>query len=274
MNKSVCVAAVVLLAGRAYGDIFPTLPHANNNVIPFGNNQQCTHHQVVASSLFSSATNGARARIDRIAFAPAVNGSYSADVIIRMGYTTRTPGAAAGSGGLDVPIIGSPGQPNAAGPMLEFYSNPSYVATFGGVANTNFQMVFDGTPFVYDPAQGNLLVEIVTNTAPSPNIDLSVSRAAGSAESSRSYAGNRFTGASPVTALRIDFTFVALTGGCYANCDESTVSPVLNVGDFTCFLQRFAAGESYANCDESTVAPVLNVGDFTCFLQRFAAGCP
>jgi hypothetical protein len=61
---------------------------------------------------------------------------------------------------------------------------------------------------------------------------------------------------------------------CYANCDSSTTPPLLNVGDFTCFLQRFAAGESYANCDASTAAPVLNVGDFTCFLQRFAAGCP
>jgi hypothetical protein len=49
---------------------------------------------------------------------------------------------------------------------------------------------------------------------------------------------------------------------------------VLNVADFTCFLQRFAAGESYANCDQSTAPPVLNVADFTCFLQRFAAGCP
>jgi hypothetical protein len=68
-----------------------------------------------------------------------------------------------------------------------------------------------------------------------------------------------------------------LTGGgttCYANCDESTAAPTLNVADFTCFLQRFAAGEGYANCDESTVAPVLNVADFTCFLQRFAQGCP
>jgi hypothetical protein len=61
---------------------------------------------------------------------------------------------------------------------------------------------------------------------------------------------------------------------CYANCDGSTASPVLNVADFTCFLQRFAAGDSYANCDNSTAAPVLNVADFTCFLQRFAAGCP
>jgi hypothetical protein len=61
---------------------------------------------------------------------------------------------------------------------------------------------------------------------------------------------------------------------CYANCDGSTVAPVLNVQDFTCFLQRYAAGESYANCDQSTVQPVLNVQDFTCFLQRYAAGCP
>jgi probable HAF family extracellular repeat protein len=61
---------------------------------------------------------------------------------------------------------------------------------------------------------------------------------------------------------------------CYANCDSSTTAPLLNVGDFTCFLQRFAAGDSYANCDGSTTAPALNVGDFTCFLQRFGAACP
>jgi hypothetical protein len=30
----------------------------------------------------------------------------------------------------------------------------------------------------------------------------------------------------------------------------------------------------YANCDASTIAPVLNVNDFVCFLNRFAAGCP
>ena len=61
---------------------------------------------------------------------------------------------------------------------------------------------------------------------------------------------------------------------CYANCDESTQNPILNVADFTCFLQRFAAGDSYANCDNSTQEPILNVADFTCFLQSFAAGCP
>jgi hypothetical protein len=63
------------------------------------------------------------------------------------------------------------------------------------------------------------------------------------------------------------------TPPCYANCDQSTVSPILNVLDFNCFLNRFSAGDGYANCDQSTVAPVLNVLDFNCFLNRFSAGC-
>jgi choice-of-anchor B domain-containing protein len=61
---------------------------------------------------------------------------------------------------------------------------------------------------------------------------------------------------------------------CYANCDGSTAAPILNVLDFSCFLNRFAAGDSFANCDGSTAAPVLNVLDFSCFLNKFAAGCP
>jgi hypothetical protein len=61
---------------------------------------------------------------------------------------------------------------------------------------------------------------------------------------------------------------------CYANCDQSTAAPVLNVLDFNCFLNRFSAGDPYANCDQSTTAPVLNVLDFNCFLNRFTAGCP
>ncbi len=60
---------------------------------------------------------------------------------------------------------------------------------------------------------------------------------------------------------------------CYANCDQSTTPPILNVLDFSCFLNRFAGADSYANCDQSTTAPVLNVLDFSCFLNRFAAGC-
>ncbi len=62
-------------------------------------------------------------------------------------------------------------------------------------------------------------------------------------------------------------------GGCYANCDNASTLPVLNVLDFACFLNRFAAGDTWANCDGSTQPPVLNVLDFACFLNAFAAGC-
>jgi glucose/arabinose dehydrogenase len=60
---------------------------------------------------------------------------------------------------------------------------------------------------------------------------------------------------------------------CYANCDDSTAAPILNVGDFGCFLNQFASGNPAANCDLSTTPPMLNISDFTCFLNRFAAGC-
>jgi glucose/arabinose dehydrogenase len=65
-----------------------------------------------------------------------------------------------------------------------------------------------------------------------------------------------------------------ITPACPTNCDGSTAPPVLNVSDFSCFLEAFAAGDLYANCDNSTAPPALNVADFTCYLQRFAAGCP
>jgi hypothetical protein len=67
--------------------------------------------------------------------------------------------------------------------------------------------------------------------------------------------------------------FVRGPAQCYANCDGSTVAPVLNINDFVCFLTSFASGASYANCDGSTTPPVLNVNDCVCFMSRFAAGC-
>lgn len=70
---------------------------------------------------------------------------------------------------------------------------------------------------------------------------------------------------------------------CYANCDNSTTQPLLNVDDFMCFINEFASAHHhpeivqrthYANCDQSTTPPILNVDNFTCFVNKFAAGCP
>ncbi|MFN0134441.1 MAG: GC-type dockerin domain-anchored protein [Phycisphaerales bacterium] len=84
------------------------------------------------------------------------------------------------------------------------------------------------------------------------------------------YLGGEFTSAGGLGAL--NFARWACSP-CYANCDGSTAAPILNVNDFTCFLNKFAAGDPTANCDGSTSAPTLNVNDFTCFLNAFAAGC-
>lgn len=60
---------------------------------------------------------------------------------------------------------------------------------------------------------------------------------------------------------------------CYANCDCSSATPVLNVNDFQCFLNKFATADPYANCDGSTSVPTLNANDFQCYLNRYAMGC-
>jgi hypothetical protein len=133
------------------------------------------------------------------------------------------------------------------------------------------------TPFIYDRSRGHLLMDVRRDGNP-----LSQARPLDSTSVTPGDGVSRaFSDSSAATigfvdslGLIVQFVFSPVGGGCYPNCDGSTTAPVLNVGDFTCFLQRFAAGESYANCDNSTVPPVLNVGDFTCFLQRFAAGCP
>lgn len=87
-------------------------------------------------------------------------------------------------------------------------------------------------------------------------------------------AGQADAGSASAGAFRCDGGFWGVTlGACYANCDGSTTPPVLNVLDFACFLNAFAAQNPYANCDGSTAAPALNVLDFACFLNAFAAGC-
>ena len=85
-------------------------------------------------------------------------------------------------------------------------------------------------------------------------------------------AADNFSGAVQDMPFQVLGTVVGASS-CYPNCDHSTDTPVLNVNDFSCFLNKFASNDTYANCDGSTVPPVLNVNDFICFLNYFGAGC-
>jgi trimeric autotransporter adhesin len=100
----------------------------------------------------------------------------------------------------------------------------------------------------------------------------------------RLFIGGSFTqvGSPAIPSHHFASTFCP-TDSCYANCDGSIAPPVLNVDDFTCFINEFAAASTlphpqqlthYANCDGSTSVPVLNIDDFTCFINQFAHGCP
>lgn len=70
-----------------------------------------------------------------------------------------------------------------------------------------------------------------------------------------------------------DARLYVLGSPCYANCDESSITPILNANDFQCFLNHYAARESYANCDGSLSNPMFTASDFQCFLNAFAQGC-
>jgi hypothetical protein len=78
-------------------------------------------------------------------------------------------------------------------------------------------------------------------------------------------------GINPTPEIYWDDIRLVQSTACYANCDNSTGSPVLNVNDFVCFQSRFAAADPYADCNHDSA---LNVNDFVCFQSAFAAGCP
>ena len=55
---------------------------------------------------------------------------------------------------------------------------------------------------------------------------------------------------------------------CYADCDGSGT---LNIFDYICFGNQYAAGDPYADCDGSGT---LNIFDYICFGNEYSAGCP
>ena len=217
------VGVGTLLSATATAQVFPTLPHAANNNIPFGANA-ATMHQVFDRQLFANAVAPQPlARIDAIGFAPNMlrNGlTFNQPVTIRLGTTTSVPGVNSPAG-LSVPSAGGGGGPNASGPMTDFFVDPNWSHTVNSTGPNDFGMVFTGTPFTYDPSTENLLVEIVTD-GPGPTF-LDVSRADGSAESSRAFNTVRFgVGESPGTATRMDFALVGVP--------EPTTALLLGVG--------------------------------------------
>lgn len=62
---------------------------------------------------------------------------------------------------------------------------------------------------------------------------------------------------------------------CYADCDTSTGLEVLDVFDFLCFLNHFAANDLYAcKCDVGSGPNTCDIFDLLCSQNAYDAGCP
>lgn len=147
--------ALAMMAGVAQAT--PIVVGTNNsaaNCYPFGNCGYTGEYQ----EIYSSAAFSGPFTIGQIAFASASNyasGNASYNLTLGLGTTTSSPTA----------------------PNHNFASNKGsdFTTVFSGtqnatlVANDSFDLVFNlSTPFMFNPASGNLLLDVVMNSSTGP----------------------------------------------------------------------------------------------------------
>ena len=171
--SSIFLIIVLSVTGQALADsiIAPNLPHYLNNGIPFASNSgETRYQQVYDSSIFTSPIY-----IESLAFSPSISDIYTANIKIRLGYTSNEPGAL--SADLNSNVLGS---------LTSVFHDPHFSQSITGGSET-FSLVFDfsSSPFLYNLTLGNLLLDIRINMQVS---DAFFSRfPAGSGLSSRAY---------------------------------------------------------------------------------------
>lgn len=147
-----CARGVLLgfLAVCSSGAIAQTIvaqngPHDSWNAIPLSLGAG-RYQQVYASSLFSAPVS-----ITSVAFSTDVEYLYSADISLR--FTTTSSAVGALSGNLDG---------NFSVPLTPVLSNASFSQTIAaGQEAFGLRFDFAANPFAFDPASGNLLMDLV-----------------------------------------------------------------------------------------------------------------
>jgi hypothetical protein len=183
-------------------------------------------------------------------------------------YAVHNLNSDRGAGSFSVPVSGQLSITNLGFHHPPSHSGEPYSNAPWDVAVTGDAVTFATTPYASDPNANAIRWGTLYNF----RFDASTAPTAGTAVLGLFKPGN-------AGSLNIPNIPVPSAGGapplpCYPNCDNSSQQPVLNVTDFTCFLDRFYAQDPWANCDGSSTPPAFNILDFTCFLRQFAAGCP
>lgn len=159
-------------------------PHIAFNAIPFSSLSGTGRYQEV----YSSSLLGGPVLITSLAFSPQDSAFFSANVELRM--TTTMVGVGSLSPDLDS---------NFTIPLTTVYSNPAFSENVTGGSET-FSLVFNfTTPFLYDPAQGNLLFDLLIS---GQNVALPFSRCAAGGILSRAYNNTGFGNGADGVGLR------------------------------------------------------------------------
>jgi hypothetical protein len=169
---AIALAVTILSFNTAFADsIIAENPggHQAFNYVPFGSNAGNTRYQeVYSSTLFSGPV-----QITSLAFSPQDSVLYSANIDLRM--TTTNVGVGNLTSNLDSNFIV---------PLTDVFSDPNFSQNVTGGSET-FSLVFNLTnPFIYDPAQGNLLLDLVISDQ---NDVLAFSRSGSGSILSRAY---------------------------------------------------------------------------------------
>lgn len=120
-------------------------------VYPFASTYTGEYQQIYAASAFTGPV-----RITQIAFASTADGAlgaYTFNGTVSLGTTAATPG--------------TPGNSFAGNKRADFMSVFSGTQTATLLGTRTFDLVFNITPFTYNPASGNLLVDVVASSASS-----------------------------------------------------------------------------------------------------------
>lgn len=192
---AILLLAVVLPFNTAFADsIIASNPggHAAFNVIPYGSLFGSGRYQeVYSSSLFTGPVV-----ITSLAFSPQDTTFYSANVDLRMTTTNVQVGNL--STNLD---------DNFSIPLTDVFSDPNFGENVTGGSET-FSLIFNLTnPFIYDPAQGNLLLDLVISNQ---NINEGFSRSGTGPILSRAYNSAGFGNGADGVGLRTEIGFTSV----------------------------------------------------------------
>jgi hypothetical protein len=195
-----CLVVVTLLATilsftPAFADsiIAQNGPHVAFNVIPFGSSSGSGRYQeIYSSSLFTGPVE-----ITSLAFSPQDSIFYSADVTLRMTTTNVAVGNLS-------PNLDS----NFITPLSVVYDNPNFGENLTG-GSESFSLVFNfTTPFMYNPADGNLLLDLLISNQ---NVNEGFSRSGSGPILSRAYNLAGFGDGADGVGLRTLIGFQAAT---------------------------------------------------------------